>query len=191
MHRLGLLQQSIKALTLKLLFTVMLYSKTIPTHPSRFEFPTAAPTLLTLRRLEWAFDKTGAAARAGGINSLMDMLKAAPSISERVLTGLMPHAALHQDRVPLLALRTLGHGNGACGCPFLNLQTSYWVMRVLENIVVEGGGCAKAFEELWGTFGGLVRIVQLELGGEGTWIDDIVNACPELEELKFRIGCGH
>jgi hypothetical protein len=167
----------------------------LPTSP-RFEFPTAAPALPALRRLEWAFDKTGAAARAGGINSLTDMLKAAPSLSELVLTGLMPHAALRQDRVPLRALRTLRFRAGACGCPFLNLQTSYWVMPALENIVVEGGGRAKAFEELWGTFGRQVRVVQLELGGqgEGMWLDDvgeIVDACPGLEELNFRIGCGH
>jgi hypothetical protein len=67
-------------------------------------------------------------------------------------------------------------------------------MPALENIVVEGGGRAKAFEEFWGTFGGQVRLVQLDLGGEGMWMDDvgeIVNACPELEELNFRIGCGH
>jgi hypothetical protein len=67
-------------------------------------------------------------------------------------------------------------------------------MPALENIVVEGGGRAKAFEELWGTFGRQVRVVQLELGGEGMWVDDVgevVNACPELEELNFRIGCGH
>lgn len=160
----------------------------------RFEFPSAASALPALRRLEWAFDKTGAAARAGGINSLTDMLKAAPSLSELVLTGLMPHAALRQDRIALRALRTLRFRAGACGCPFLNLQTSYWVMPALENIVVEGGGRAKAFEELWGTFGRLVRVVQLELGGEGMWMDDvgeIVNACPGLEELNFRISCGH
>ncbi|KAF8492012.1 hypothetical protein F5888DRAFT_1619322 [Russula emetica] len=165
----------------------------LPTSP-RFEFPTAAPALPALRRLEWAFDKTGAAARAGGINSLTDMLKAAPSISELVLTGLMPHSALRQDRVPLRSLRTLRFRAGACGCPFINLQTSYWVMPALENIVVEGGGRAKAFEELWGTFGGQVRLVELELGGEAMWMDDvgeIVNACPELEELNFRIGCVH
>ena len=165
----------------------------LPISP-RFEFPAAASPLPALRRLEWAFDKTGAAARTGGINSLTDMLKAAPSLSELVLTGLMPHAALRQDRIVLHALRTLRFRAGACGCPFLNLQTSYWVMPALENIVVEGGGCAKAFEELWGTFGRLVRVVQLELGGEGMWVDDvgeIVNACPGLEELNVRISCGH
>jgi hypothetical protein len=164
----------------------------LPSSP-RFEFPTAAPALPALRRLEWAFDKTGAAARAGGINSLTDMLKAAPSLSELVLTGLMPHAALRQDRVRLLALRTLRFRAGACGCPFLSLQTSYWVMPGLESIVVEGGGRPTAFEELWRT---QVRVVQLELGGEGEGmrVDDvgeIVNACPELEELNFRIGWGH
>jgi hypothetical protein len=105
----------------------------------------------------------------------------------------MPYAALRQDRVTLFALRTLRLRAGACGCPFVNLQTSYWAMPKLENVVVEGGGRAKVFESLWGTFGWLVRVVQLELGGEGMWMDDvgeIVNACPQLEELNLRIGRG-
>ena len=166
----------------------------LPT-PPRFEFPTAAPAFPALHRLEWAFDKTGAAARTGGINSLTDMLKAAPSLSELVLTGRMPHAALRQDRISLRALRTLRFRAGACGCPYLDLQTSFWEMPALENIVVEGGGGrSKAMDELWGTFGGKVRVVQLELGGEGMWMGDvreIIIACPQLEELNFRIGCGH
>ena len=161
----------------------------------RFEFPTAAPALPRLRRLEWSFYQTGAAARAGGINSLTDMLKAAPSLSELVITGTMPHSAVRQDRIPLLALRTLRFCAGACGCPFVNLQASYWVMPALENIIVEGGPRAKTFEEPWGTFRGQVRVMQLELGveGEGMGMDgvvEIVNACPELEEINCRIGHG-
>ena len=74
-------------------------------------------------------------------------------------------------------------------------------MPALEHIVMEGGPCAddraRAFDVLWGTFGVEVRVVELEPGGDGeggTWMDDvreIVNACPELEVLNFRIGCGH
>lgn len=118
------------------------------------------------------------------------MLKASPSLSELVLTGPMPHAALRQDRIRLPALRTLRLRAGACGCPFLDLQISYWAMPALENVVVEGGGRAKAFEKLWVTFGAQVRVVQLELGGEGMWMGDvgeIIYACPDLEELNFRI----
>src|SRR5258708_25526346 len=59
----------------------------------RFEFPTAAPALPALCRLEWAFDKAGAAARAG-INFLTDMLIAAPNLSELVLTGALRGLAL-------------------------------------------------------------------------------------------------
>jgi hypothetical protein len=105
----------------------------------------------------------------------------------------MPHAALRQDPITLPALRTLRLRAGACGCPFVNLQTSYWAVPKLENVVVEGGGRAMAFEALWGTFGALLRVVQLELGGKGMWMDDvgeIVNSCPQLEELNFRIGRG-
>ena len=165
----------------------------LPITPPRFEFPTAAPALPALRRLEWAFEETGAAVRAGGINSLTDMLKAvAPTLSELVLTGPMPFATLRHDHVTLPALRTLRFRAGACGCVYLNIQTSYWTMPALENVVVEGGGLA--FDPLWEKVGGLVRVVELELGegAKGMSMVDvrlIVNACPELEELNLRIGC--
>jgi hypothetical protein len=69
-------------------------------------------------------------------------------------------------------------------------------MPALENIVVEGGGRATTFEERWWIFGGQrqVRVVQLELSGGGMQMGDvgeIVNACPELQELNFRIYCDH
>jgi hypothetical protein len=68
-------------------------------------------------------------------------------------------------------------------------------MPALENIIVEGGGRAKTFEEPWGTFRRQVRVMQMELGIEGQGmrmsdVDEIVNACPELEELNIRISCG-
>ena len=166
----------------------------LPSSP-RFEFPTAAPALPALRRLEWAFDETGAAARAGGINSLTDMLKVAPNLSELVLTGRMPFLTLRQDRQPLRALHTLRLRAGASMCPLLALQISYWVMPVLENVVVEGEGRAGLFDLLWGTYGGQMRVVELVLGGtQCTQIDDlamILHDCPALEELNVRIGVAH
>jgi hypothetical protein len=135
------------------------------TPPPRFEFPTAAPALPALRRLDWAFDKTGAAARAGGINSLTDTLAAvAPSLRELVLTGPMPLAALRQHRLRLGALRTLRLHAGAGACPLVVRQTTYWVLPALENVVVQGAARADALQALWGAFGGQVRVLELELG---------------------------
>ena len=159
--------------------------------PPRFEFPTASPALPALRRLDWAFDKTGAAARAGGINSLTDTLvAAAPSLRELVLTGPMPLAALRQHRLRLGALRTLRLQAGAAACPLVVRQTTYWVLPVLENIVVQGAARAEALQALWGTFGGQVRVLELELGSGVSMGDvgSIVEVCPALEELNLKLG---
>ena len=167
-----------------------------PTFFPRFEFPTAAPALPALRRLEWAFDTTGAAARAGGINSLTDMLVASSrTLHELVLTGPMPLAALRQQHcVRLGALRTLRLHAGAGACPFVARQTTYWELPALENVVVEGAARAEALGALWSKFGGQVRVLELELGcgrGAGVSMGDvgkIIHVCPALEELNLRMG---
>ena len=162
-----------------------------PITPPRFEFPTATPALPALRRLDWAFDKTGAATRTGGINSLTDTLAAAaPSLRELVLTGPMPLASLRQHRLRLRELRTLRLHAGAGMCPLVVRQTTYWVLPVLENIVVQGPARAEALQALWGTFGGQVRVLELELGSGVSMRDvgSIVEVCPALEELNLRLG---
>ena len=159
--------------------------------PPRFEFPTAVPALPALRRLDWAFDRTGAAARAGGINSLTDTLAtAAPSLRELVLTGPMPLAALRQHRLRLGALHTLRLQAGAAACPLVVRQMTYWALPVLENIVVQGAARADALQALWEMFGGQVRILELEVGS-GVLMGDvgsIVRVCPALEELNLGLG---
>jgi hypothetical protein len=158
--------------------------------PPRFEFPTAAPALPALRRLEWAFDQTGDAARAGGINALNDVLGvAAPSLQELVLTSSMPLAALRQRRLHLPALRTLRLCAGAGMCPLLVRQTTYWVLPMLENVVVEGPAArAEALEALWEKFEGQVRVLELEVGGLSMGdVGKIVGVCPALEELNLRL----
>ena len=170
-----------------------------PTLFPRFEFPTAAPALPALRRLEWAFDKTGAAARAGGINTLTDVLIASSrTLHELILTGPMPLAALRQQHcVRLGALRTLRLHAGAGACPFVARQMTYWALPALENVVVGGAARAEALEALWKKFGGQVRVLELELGrGRGAGADGvsmgdagkIIQVCPALEELNLRMG---
>jgi F-box-like len=172
--------------------------------PPRFEFSTTTPALPTLRRLEWAFDGTGAAARAGGINALDDVLHAAPSLHDLVLIGPMPLAALrqhHNPRLRLRGLRTLRLHAGAAACPFVSRQTTYWALPALKNVVVTGAAHAEALEPLWETFGGLVRALEVQVGGAGGTgvrgggdaplsmmdVGRVVSACPRLEELNVRM----
>ena len=169
-----------------------------------FEFSTTTPALPALRRLEWAFDGTGAAARAGGINALDDVLRAAPALHDLVLVGPMPLAALrqhHNPRLRLRALRTLRLHAGAAACPFVSRQATYWALPALENVVVAGAAHAEALEPLWETFGGLVRALEVQVGGAGEMgvrgggdarlsmmdVSRIVSACPKLEELNVRM----
>jgi len=167
----------------------------------RFEFSTTTPAFPTLRRLEWAFDATGDAARAGGINALDDVLRAAPSLCELVLVGPMPLAALRQNpRQQLRALHTLRLHGGAAACPFVARQTTYWALPALENVVVTGAGDAEALEALWEAHGSQVRMLEAQLGGTGVGgvrgrgallsmvdVGKIVSACPKLEELNVRL----
>src|SRR5258708_6021167 len=157
-----------------------------PSSP-RFDFPTAAPALPALRRLEWAFDETGAASRAGGINSLRDMLIAAPNLSELVLTGPIPFTGGRCLSLP--ALRALHFQAGAGKSSYLMFQITPWVMPMLDNIIVEGEVRAAVLEILCVTFGRQVRVMELELG-RGMSMNElgaISRICPALEEINLRI----
>jgi hypothetical protein len=71
-------------------------------------------------------------------------------------------------------------------------QTTYWVLPVLQNVVVEGAVPAEALEALWEKFGGQVHVLELEVGGAGAGmsmgdVGKIVGVCPALEELNLRV----
>ena len=100
--------------------------------------PIAAPALPTLRRLEWAFEDQGQW-NTSWTNFLYDLLIAAPSLHELVLTGPMPRAP-QQNRLYLRALRTLRLHSGAGECSFIAEQITYWELPVLENVVVKAMG---------------------------------------------------
>ena len=158
------------------------HSRTAPV----FEFPTDTPALPALRRLEWAFDPTGGAARAGGINALDDVLRAAPALHELALSGTMPLTALRQQPLRLRALRTLRLAGGAAACPLVARQITYWALPALETLVLHGAARAEALEPL------AAQVRVLELGHavvplEGSWI---VDAFPVLEELNVLVGGG-
>ncbi|KAI9511304.1 hypothetical protein F5148DRAFT_1280857 [Russula earlei] len=100
--------------------------------PPCFEFPTGMLALPALRRLEWAFDPTGAATWAGSINVLDDVLRAVSALEELVLVGHMP-CRLHM---------------GASETPLVTRQSTYWPLweafggqvHVLEMELAMAGG---------------------------------------------------
>ena len=158
--------------------------------------PTAVPTLPALRRLEWAFKDDGGEPGKGRISFFHDILNAAPSLHELILTGQIPFfagTALRQKHLHLRELRTLRLHDGAGTCPYIAEQTTYWELPVLEKIVVEGLARAQPLKALCRKFGGQVRVLELELGGGG-WggmsmgdVSKTVAFCPALEELNLRV----
>lgn len=164
--------------------------------PTATASPTAVPTLPALRRLEWAFEDEGGEPGKSRISLLHDILIAAPSLHELVLTGRIPLDAvtvLRQNRLHLRELRTLRLHGGAGTCWYIAEQTTYWELPVLENLVMEGPARAQPLKALWGKFGGQVRVLELELGGGG-WggmsigdVSKVVAFCPALEELNLRV----
>ena len=152
----------------------------------QFQFPTTAPVLTSLRRLEWAFDPSGAAPRAGGINALSDVLRVAPELEVLVLVGSMPFTSIYQRRLPdLRALTTLRLQDGAGTCPFVARQLTYWKLPALKNIIVEGPARARTFEELWACERQL-RTVEIELAEYGE-VQTIISACVALETLYLHV----
>jgi F-box-like len=152
-----------------------------------FDFPTTVPALSTLRRLEWAFDPSGAAPRTGGINALSDVLRVAPALELLVLVGSMPFASIYQrPPPPLKHLTTLRLQDGAGTCPFVARQATYWKLPALENIIVEGPARAETLEALWEAFGGQVRMLEIELA-EYEEVQKIVGACAAIETLYLHV----
>ncbi|KAH9033031.1 hypothetical protein EDB84DRAFT_109922 [Lactarius hengduanensis] len=153
-----------------------------------FDFSPDAPALPALRRLEWAFDWTGNAARTGGINALDDVVRAAPVLHELVLAGPMPYTALRQHRLSLRALRTLVLAEGAATCPLVARQISYWALPALETLVLRGPARAEALEPLAEAFAKQVRVLELGPGVAPLEACKIVGAFPALEELNVLVG---
>jgi hypothetical protein len=125
----------------------------------------------------------------GGMISLMDKLKfSAPSLSELVLTGPMPHAALRQDCIMLPALCMLRLRTRGCGCPFFNLQTSYWAVPSSRMSSWKVAGAPWRLRRCGGRLEGCCASCSWKLGTrwKAMWMDDvgkIVDGCPQ-------IGCG-
>ena len=155
--------------------------------------PIVAPALPSLRRLEWVFEDRDGRGHTSGLNLLYDILTAAPSLHELVLTGSMPRPP-DQNRVHLPALRTLRLLGGAGECWYIAVQITLWELPVLENVVVEGHGHAGPLRMLWEACKEQVRMLELALGG-GRWggvslgdVSKIVAICPSLEVLNLQVG---
>lgn len=122
----------------------------------RYEFPAEVVSLSSLTRLEWWHYNN--AARSGGINSLIDVLRNAPSLQFLVLGGefWMNSMQLNSPiRLPALTTLRLRRVNAL----FVS-QIRRWELPSLVHIVVDFPAEHGGLEELWFHFGSQLCTVE-------------------------------
>jgi hypothetical protein len=115
----------------------------------RYDFPAEIVSLSSLTRLEWWHYNN--AARSGGINSLMDVLRNAPSLQFLALGGEFWMNSMHLNspiRLPALTTLRLRRVN-----PLFVWQIRRWELPSLVHIVADFPADHGGLEELWLQFG--------------------------------------
>lgn len=151
----------------------------------QFDFPVEdCPALASLRRLDWWHQND--AARSGGLNSLTDVLKAAPNLEYLSLGGDMQICFLHQTPLSLLALTTLRIRpmHALLLAPF-----NRWKLPSLKHIIVDtyNGSLPQNF---WAAFGGQIETIELGHDIKFCLVDMVqylLGVCPNLKELNYRV----
>lgn len=151
----------------------------------RFEFPADdCPPLPSLKRLDWWHhnDATG----SGGINSLIDVARAAPNLQYLSLGGELCLSALQRAAVSLPCLSTLRIRRMNV---LLLLQVQKWRMPSLQHVIIDTNN-HQILEDFWATFGRQMKIVELGQTMEShasNIIHDVLTQCPNLEGLNYHV----
>ncbi|KAF8445701.1 hypothetical protein L210DRAFT_905141 [Boletus edulis BED1] len=127
-----------------------------PPYSVRYEFPTEIVSLSSLTRLEWWHYNN--AARSGGINSLMDVLRNAPSLQFLSLGGefWMNSMHLHSPiRLPMLTTLRLRRVNASFVWQIMRWELPSLVHVIADSPINHGG-----LEELWLHFGSQLCTVE-------------------------------
>ena len=122
----------------------------------RYEFPAKIVSLSSLTRLEWWHYNN--AARSGGINSLMDVLRNAPSLQYLALGGEFWMSSMQLNspvRLPALTTLRLRRVNA-----LFVWQIVRWELPSLVHIVVDFPADHGGLEELWHHFGSQLCTVE-------------------------------
>lgn len=151
----------------------------------RFEFPADdCPPLPSLKRLDWWHHND--ATRSGGVNSLTDVVRAAPNLEYLSVGGELCLSALQRAPVFLPSLTTLRIRRMNV---LLLLQLFKWRLPSLQHIIIDMNN-HQILEDFWATFGGQLKTV--ELGRTMKFhtadaIHDVLARCPNLEELNYHV----
>ncbi|KAF8560142.1 hypothetical protein OG21DRAFT_31636 [Imleria badia] len=122
----------------------------------RYEFPAEIVSLSSLTRLEWWHYNN--AAHSGGINSLMDVLRNAPSLQFLALGGEFWMNSAHLDspiQLPALTTLRLKRVN-----PLFVWQIGRWELPSLVHIVADFPADHGRLDELWLQFGSQLCTVE-------------------------------
>lgn len=151
----------------------------------RFDFPSSCPSLPSLKRLDWWHHNE--AARAGGINSLVDVISSAPNLQYMSLGGdllitLMQSSPVHLPSLTTLRLRRMN-------VLFIQ-QICRWDMPALTHLIVDTVSNIDALESFWGMFGSQIRTLELGINLK-YYISDSLSfflpGCPNLQELNYYL----
>ncbi|VDC08024.1 unnamed protein product [Peniophora sp. CBMAI 1063] len=153
----------------------------------QFEFSTDAPKLPALKRLEWWQDNS--ACCTGGINSLDDVLKAAPHVQyltfggQMFITALRQQQRLHLPELHTLRLRAVN--------AIAIRQLCFWSTPVLDHLILDDAPSnAEMLDTLWENVGEQLQAV--ELGRDEhfrchDYVATVLTVCPGVRELNCRV----
>ncbi|KIM70326.1 hypothetical protein SCLCIDRAFT_523537 [Scleroderma citrinum Foug A] len=121
----------------------------------RYEFPADIVSLSSLTRLDWwHYDE---AARSGGINSLIHVLRDTPGLQYLTLGGEFWASALSAQVPELPALTTLRFRR--VNAVFI-WQVCRWMLPSLVHVIVDFPPENEAIQQLWLTFGEQLRTIE-------------------------------
>lgn len=151
-----------------------------------FDYEAVGLPLPALQRLEWwHYDE---AERSGGINSLADVLHAAPNLSYLFVGGVIGFSRIcTQKEIPSLPhLQTL-RINSING-PLLHQIVSRWSLPSLTHIILDS--LVLDLGLIWDAFGNQLKSVEFGKHLRFVAYDRLspcLNGCPGLEELNFYL----
>lgn len=122
-----------------------------------FDYPAVdCPPLDSLKRLDWWH--INEAARSGGVNTLVEVLRAAPQLEYLSLGGDLWLNLIERGRLELPALTTLRIRR--MNLLFLQ-QVSRWTMPSLRNVVIDVFSTPRLLEPLFVSYGEQIWTVEL------------------------------
>lgn len=151
----------------------------------RFDFPSQCPPLMSLKRLDWWH--CNEAARSGGINSLADVISAAPNLQYISLGGDLLLSLMRVSPIELPSLTTLRLRR--MSVLFIQ-QVCRWEMPALTHVIIDTVSNPCMLESFWQTFGPQIQVLELGVSLK-YYVSDALSlflpVCPNLQELNYYV----